>query len=176
MGQSITCLVAASDKFLRVQRQFWTSLWLGSVRWSPRACIPPGHMETDWGEKKGIITYAVWTNHLTFQNTRSVFITVVVIICALEMRHKKKKNPSHMNTRCMYRDIRALEWDQTYQLLQWQACYWSRLTELWERGLWSTTVSHRCKSSWCWPTPGVLRWPRLSTTQEEIKPKWKGLD
>lgn len=37
----LTCLVAASDKFLRVQRQFWTSLWLGSVRWSPRACIPP---------------------------------------------------------------------------------------------------------------------------------------
>lgn len=38
---ALTCLVAASDKFLRVQRQFWTSLWLGSVRWRPRACIPP---------------------------------------------------------------------------------------------------------------------------------------
>lgn len=36
-----TCLVAASERFLRVQRQFWTRRWLGSVRWSPRACMPP---------------------------------------------------------------------------------------------------------------------------------------
>lgn len=36
-----TCLVAASERFLRVQRQFWTRRWLGSVRWSPKACIPP---------------------------------------------------------------------------------------------------------------------------------------
>lgn len=42
----LTCLVAASDKFLRVQRQFWTSLWLGSVRWSPRACMPPNRRKS----------------------------------------------------------------------------------------------------------------------------------
>lgn len=37
----LTCLVAASERFLRVQRQFWTRRWLGSVRWSPKACMPP---------------------------------------------------------------------------------------------------------------------------------------
>ena len=172
MGQSITCLVAASDKFLRVQRQFWTSLWLGSVRWSPRACIPPGHMEKDWGKIRGYYICCVKksfyiSKHYLFSLRWSLLV---------HLKWAPKKSPSPMNTRCMYTDIRALEWDQTYQLLQWQACYWSRLTELWERGLWSTTVSHRCKSSWCWPMPGGLRWPRLSTTQEEIKPKWKGLD
>lgn len=41
----VTCLVAASDKFLRVHRQFWTSLWLGSVRWSPSACMPPAEIK-----------------------------------------------------------------------------------------------------------------------------------
>lgn len=40
--EPFTCFVAASDRFLRVQRQFWTRRWLGSVRWSPKACIPPG--------------------------------------------------------------------------------------------------------------------------------------
>ena len=34
-------LVPASDRFLRVQRQFWTSLWLGWPRCMARACMPP---------------------------------------------------------------------------------------------------------------------------------------
>lgn len=36
-----TSLVAASDKFLRVHRQFSISRWLEPVRCLPRACIPP---------------------------------------------------------------------------------------------------------------------------------------
>ncbi len=36
-----TCLVAASERFLKVHKQFCTSRWLGSVRWRPSACMPP---------------------------------------------------------------------------------------------------------------------------------------
>lgn len=42
----ITCFVAASERFLRVQRQFWTRRWLGSVKWRPKACMPPTHRHT----------------------------------------------------------------------------------------------------------------------------------
>ena len=52
-----TCLVAASDKFLRVQRQFWTSLWLGSVRWRPSACMPPEESQTEVDVIRGTQKY-----------------------------------------------------------------------------------------------------------------------
>lgn len=37
----LTCLVATSERFLRVHRQFCTSLGLELVRCFPRACMPP---------------------------------------------------------------------------------------------------------------------------------------
>lgn len=43
-----TCFVAASDRFLRVHRQFCCKRWLEPCRCLPRACIPP---EKTKGEK-----------------------------------------------------------------------------------------------------------------------------
>lgn len=37
----LTCLVATSERFRRVHRQFWTSLGLELVRCLPNACMPP---------------------------------------------------------------------------------------------------------------------------------------
>ena len=68
----ITCLVAASDKFLRVQRQFWTSLWLGSVRCSPRACIPPGHSVNWDGLCSTRTEVKTWNNYIWTHTTDNV--------------------------------------------------------------------------------------------------------
>lgn len=38
---ALTCLVATSERFRRVQRQFCTSLGLELVRCLPKACMPP---------------------------------------------------------------------------------------------------------------------------------------
>lgn len=54
----VTCFVAASERFLRVQRQFWTKRWLGSVRWRPKACMPPTHTHSRTGEKKKLFYYS----------------------------------------------------------------------------------------------------------------------
>jgi len=40
-SRRLTCLVATSERFRRVQRQFWTSLGLELVRCLPSACMPP---------------------------------------------------------------------------------------------------------------------------------------
>lgn len=40
-SRRLTCLVATSERFRRVQRQFWTSLGLELVRCLPNACMPP---------------------------------------------------------------------------------------------------------------------------------------
>ncbi len=76
-----TCLVAASERFLRVQRQFWTRRWLGSVRWSPKACMPPAH---------------------TSQSTTNQFIASCQRTFTLAINHKykmlKTSNNSHIFT------------------------------------------------------------------------------